>query len=122
MGSVESGYFGGKIVNFFQNTDRQALFTLPYPVIEGMSGSPFMTYHTGLKVVGIATGNRSTRILAAETFEYKDERLEFKETVNRIVEFGTAMHCAAIQHFLTGTAACGANITHGRCDIPGLEN
>jgi hypothetical protein len=120
--SIEQGYFAGEIVNFF-NHERStdvASFTLPYAVLEGMSGSPVLTYHSGPKVVGIAIGNRSSRILASEIVEYKDSRREFKESVNRIVEFGVAHHCAAIRSFLSQVGAQGFQVSAGRVQVPGL--
>lgn len=118
---VESGYFGGKIVNFHQLEHQQAvMMTLPYAVIEGLSGSPVLTYHNGPKVVGVATGNRSSRVLAAETSSYKDDKFEFRETINRIVEFGTAMHCVSIACFLTGVPGSGMVISDQTVPIPGL--
>ncbi len=120
-GEVESGYFAGKIVNFHQLEHQQAvMMTLPYAVIEGLSGSPVLTYHNGPKVVGLATGNRSSRILAAETLDYKDGAIEFRETINRIVEFGTAMHCAAIVNFLAGVASSGMVVSDQIVTVPGL--
>jgi hypothetical protein len=111
--SIEQGYFAGKIVNFFNNeqSSEVASFTLPYAVLEGMSGSPVLTYHNGPKLVGIGIGNRSSRILASEIVEYKDSQREFKESVNRIVEFGVAHHCAAIQSFLVQVGAQGFQVS-----------
>jgi hypothetical protein len=120
--SIEQGYFSGKIVNFFnhEKSTDVASFTLPYAVLEGMSGSPVLTYHNGPKVVGIGIGNRSSRILASEIIEYKDSQREFKESVNRIVEFGVAHHCDAIQVFLSQVGAQGFQVSSGQVPIPGL--
>ncbi len=120
--TIEQGYFGGKVINFF-NHERSidvASFTLPYAVLEGMSGSPVLTYHNGPKLVGIGIGNRSSRILASEIIEYEDSRREFKESVNRIVEFGVAHHCAAIQSFLSGVGVQGFQVSSAQVQIPGL--
>jgi Trypsin-like peptidase domain len=120
--SIEQGYFAGKIVNFFdhERSNENASFTLPYAILEGMSGSPVLTYHSGPKVVGICIGNRSSRILASEIIEYKDTRTEFKETVNRIVEFGVAHHCAAISVFLSQVGAQDFVVSSGQVELPGL--
>lgn len=121
--TIEAGYFAGKIVNFF-NPDVSpagASITLPFPVIEGMSGSPVLTYHNGPKLVGIAIGNRSSRILASEVVEYKDERIEFRESVNRIVEYGVAYHCTVIAQFLANAGVQGFVVSDGRPSIPNLE-
>jgi Trypsin-like peptidase domain len=120
--AVEQGYFAGKIVNFFnhERSVTQASFTLPYAVLEGMSGSPVLTYHNGPKVMGIAIGNRSSRILASEIIEYKDNRREFKESVNRIVEFGVGHHCAAIVSFLREAAVQGFVVSADNVQVAGL--
>lgn len=120
--SVEHGYFAGSIVNFFEHerSPAEASFTLPYAVLEGMSGSPVLTYHNGPKVVGIARGNRTSRILAREILQYKDQHIEYQETVNRIVEFGVAHHCAAIVLFLAATGVTGAVISDAEVAVPGL--
>jgi hypothetical protein len=103
QGEPERGYFGGKVVNISGNAQTASL-TLPFPVLEGMSGSPVLIYHNGVKVVGLATGNRSSRILASETVAYDDKDTSYRETVNRIVEFGTAHHVVAITSFLDSIA------------------
>lgn len=120
--AVEQGYFAGKVVNFFkhEHSPAEASLTLPYAVLEGMSGSPVLTYHHGPKVVGIGIGNRSSRILASEIIEYKDSRREFKESVNRIVEFGVGHHCAAIAAFLVQAGADGFVVSAGPVQVPGL--
>jgi hypothetical protein len=118
---IEQGYFSGDIVNFFQSEANTNSFVLPFPIIEGMSGSPVLTYHNGPKVVGLAYGNRSSRILASEIFEYKDTHKEFKETVHRIVEFGVAYHCATIIEFLTEVSASEFIVADNRIAIPNLE-
>jgi hypothetical protein len=122
-GDVERGYFAGKVVSFFRykQTPNQASLMLPYPILEGMSGSPVLTYHNGPKLVGIATGNRTSRIVAAETIEYKDEKREFKETINRIVEFGIAYHCDAVVRFLEQIEVSDFVVSDSRVSIPGLE-
>ena len=120
--AVEQGYFAGRIINFFnhEKSVAQASFTLPYAVLEGMSGCPVLTYHNGPKVVGIAIGNRSSRILASEIIEYEDDRRHFKESVNRIVEFGVGHHCAAIANFLREAAVQGVVVSSENVQIAGL--
>ena len=118
---IEQGYFSGKIVNFFKLGGSSYSFMLPFPIIEGMSGSPVLTYHNGPKVVGLVYGNRSSRILASEIFEYKDTQKEFKETIHRIVEFGVAYHCATLIQFLLEVGAAGYMVSDSRVEIPNLE-
>jgi hypothetical protein len=123
LAALEDGYFSGKIVSFFQHADvRTAMLTLPYAIIEGLSGSPVLTYHSGPKLVGMATGNRIARILAAETMEYRDQEVELRETINRIVEFGMAMHAAAIAAFISSLPECaGVIVTDQNVSVPHLD-
>lgn len=85
-----------------------------------MSGSAVLTYHNGAKVVGIAIGNRSSRILASEILEYKDEKREVRETVNRIVEYGVAYHVATIVGILEDLGVKGYVVSDSRLSLPGL--
>lgn len=104
-GRIESagdGYFKGNIVNF--RTTHAAIATLSFPVIEGMSGSPVVTYHNGVKLVGICFGSESQRILADEIIDVTDGDHRYTETVNRIVEFGLAYRSEVIEAFLLAEA------------------
>lgn len=117
----EEGYFSGRIVNF---TKRRGLYslTLPYPIVEGLSGSPVLTYHNGPKVVGMAYGSRSTRILASEILELHDDGKHYEETVHRVVEFGLAYHVATlIDEVIQGIGIPGAIMSSERLSIPHLE-
>jgi trypsin-like peptidase len=106
-GEVEQGYFSGRIVNLSKTPGSVPVWslTLPYPIIEGMSGSPVLTYHNGPKVVGLGFGNRSTRILASEVLEYEDRERKVREEINRIVEFGLAYHVSTLIEFLAEVGA-----------------
>lgn len=121
--SVEQGYFAGKIVNFFNypESDGRTRMTLPFPVLEGMSGSPILTYHNGPKVVGVGIGNRQTRILASEVIEFREGNAEFKESINRIVEYGVAHHSTAIVKFLMQARVQDFVVSDARVSIPNLE-
>ena len=101
--NLHMGYFKGNIVNFL-NSDRtpgSSSISLSYAVIEGLSGSPVLTYHNGPKLVGMCWGNIQTRIVAREVMEFEDEKEKFRETINRIVELGQAHHARALIQFLT---------------------
>ena len=100
--SINQGLFKGNIVNFSSSpkTPTSMAISLSYAVVEGLSGSPVLTYHNGPKVVGMCYGNVQSRILASEVLEYRDKTTEYKETINRIVEFGRAHHAAAIVPYL----------------------
>ena len=114
-GGLEQGYFGGKIVAFL-NPENPSLcrLVLPFPILEGMSGSPILTYHNGPKLVGIAQGNQESRIQAHSILDYSDEKVAIREEIHRVVEFGIAYHCAAVQQFLLETSIHGFAVSDGK--------
>lgn len=119
---ITGGYFSGRIINIYNDKTRELfLLTLPYPIIEGLSGSPVLTYHNGPKLVGICIGNQAQRILASEVLEYKDTEKEYKETINRIVEFGLAIHCSHIIEFLGQMNLKGFIVSDQSVPIVGME-
>ncbi len=95
-------YLSGRIVNIFSVDAQRGIHSmlLPYAIIEGMSGSPVLTYHNGPKLVGLATGNQMQRVVAHEVMDYQGSDREYRETINRIVEFGVAYHAATLISFL----------------------
>lgn len=104
---ITHAYFSGSIVNLFKNElskwGTYASITLPYPTIEGMSGSPVLlkSDHSELPlIVGMLVGSKNSRVVASEVLEYKDKEKTIHETINRIVEFGVAYHVATIAEFL----------------------
>ena len=119
---VEQGYFSGRVVNSSSSVDPYGAPTivLPYPVLEGMSGSPVLTYHNGVKLVGLAFGNRSSRILASEILDYEDSGTRLRETVHRIVEFGIAYHADALVRFLGRVASGAFTVSSGSVNVYGL--
>ena len=95
---IEEAYLKGNIVNFQVPERNRGVteVTLSYPVIEGMSGSPILTYHSGVKLVGLAHGSVSSRVIAHEHIDYKESEVELRETIHRIVEFGRGYHTATL--------------------------
>jgi len=120
---VTQGYFSGRIVNIFQNQMRGGCpsLTLPYPILEGMSGSPAMTYHNGPKLVGVCYGNQAQRVIASEVVEYQDTKKEYKETVSRIIELGLAHHPFSLSSFLNEMAISGFVVSEEKISLKGLE-
>ncbi len=108
-GKTDAGYFKGNIVNFAQFEEVPGLtgMSLSYAVIEGLSGSPVLTYHNGPKVVGVCHGSVQSRVAASEILEYQDERLKLQETITRIVELGQAYHASVLVRFLEEVGAQG---------------
>ena len=117
---TEVGYFKGNIVNFSQSEGSPGFtrMSLSYAVIEGLSGSPVLTYHNGPKVVGLCYGSVQSRIAPREILEYKDERVTLQETVTRIVEMGLAHHASALVGFLEEVNAQGYVVSSQR--VPGI--
>ena len=115
-GNTNPGYFKGNIVNLTHFEEAQGLagMSLSYAVIEGLSGSPVLTYHNGPKVLGVCYGSVQSRIAAHEILEYQDERLELRETVTRIVELGQAYHASALVQFLEEVGAQGYIVSSER--------
>ncbi|HEV8508879.1 MAG TPA: serine protease [Gemmatimonadales bacterium] len=120
--TIEQGFFAGHIVNLLKTEDKPPawLITLPYPVIEGMSGSAVLTEVNGPKLVGLAFGNQSARILASEVVEYQDKEKTLHEAVYRIVEFGRAYHVSTVIEFLDEVNALGYRVTEDFVPMPGM--
>lgn len=119
--STQHGYFKGNIVSVNQSSSRtKPTLTLSYPIIEGLSGCPVLTYHNGPKVLGLAFGSISSRVTASEILEYEDADIKLRETVLRIIEFGLAYGSDSLLQF-DEELAIGLSVTDGRLDIPGLE-
>lgn len=117
-------YLSGKMVNVFSVDADRGIHSmlLPYAIIEGMSGSPVLTYHNGPKVAGLATGSQMQRVVAREVMDYKDTEREYRETINRIVEFGVAYHAATIIEFLQEIGISGTIVSDQQVSIPRLED
>ncbi len=117
-------YLSGHIANIFvsDRTNQVQSLLLPYTIIEGMSGSPVVSEsYGGLKVVRLAHGNQMQRIVAREVIDYKDTEREYKETINRIVEFGEAYHSLMIVNFLKDIGVDDAMVSHEHVELPGLQ-
>jgi hypothetical protein len=121
-GAATQAYLSGKIVNVFSVDANRGIhcMLLPYAVIEGMSGSPVLTYHNGPKVVGMATGNQMQRVVAHEVMDYQGTEREYKETINRIVEFGVAYHAATLISFLQEIGVSQMVVSDQQVIISGL--
>lgn len=116
--NIDVGYFKGNIVTFSRFDGTPELISLSYALIEGLSGSPVLTYHNGPKVVGLCYGNIQSRIVASEVLDYQDEQLKLRETVNRIVELGQAYHASVLAKFLEEIGAQGHVVSSQ--NVPGI--
>ena len=123
-GTATQAYLSGAVVNMFSVDADRGIHSLllPYAIIEGMSGSPVLTYYYGPKVVGLATGNRTQRVVAHEVMDYKDTQREYKETINRVIEFGVAYHAATLVNFLQEIGISEAVVSDQQVGVAGLED
>ena len=123
-GTVTHAYLSGRIVNIFSVDAQRGIHSmlLPYAIIEGMSGSPVLTYHNGPKLVGLATGNQMQRVVAHEVMDYQGSDREYRETINRIVEFGVAYHAATLISFLQEIGVSEVVVSDQQVNITGLED
>jgi hypothetical protein len=118
---VEPAYFSGAVVNIHSPAEPKPwTMTLPYPVLEGMSGSALTRFYNGTKLVGIAYGNRTMRIVKSEVIEYKDSASEYKESIHREVEFGLAYHPITIVQSLDEMGVKGYVVSDKAETIPAL--
>ncbi|WP_420610823.1 S1 family peptidase [Candidatus Poriferisodalis sp.] len=96
------GYFKGNVVNVSDAMPTGHVgLTLSYPILEGLSGSAILTYHNGVKIVGLAIGNAASRVLAQEHVEYvhAGDEIHVRESVHRIIELGQAHNAPSIIRF-----------------------
>jgi hypothetical protein len=116
-------YLKGNVVNIHRKYQKDSwqCMLLSYAIIEGMSGSPVLIYHNGVKVVGVCIGSDSQRVIARELVEYKEPNKEYKESINRIVEFGVAYHPITLISFLQQIPGAKYTVGSERLRIPGLE-
>jgi len=113
------GYFKGALTSV-DGTEPLPSLTLPFPVVEGLSGAPVLVQHYGVKAVGVCHGSEAQRVLASEVVDYRDDRGEVRETVHRVIEFGLAYHGIVAARFLRA-AGVNAIMTDQRVALPGLE-
>lgn len=88
----------------FRN-DRHPAMNLSYPAIEGLSGAPVLSWTSasdsvGATVAGICFGSESLRVLASEVIEVEDGAEKYRETINRVVEFGLAYRADTLSEFM----------------------
>jgi hypothetical protein len=117
--ALYDGYFAGNVVRFY--TDNYSRAVRSFPVIEGLSGSPVMLYHNGTKATGICYGSEQQRVLAAEIMDSHEGDAHYRETVNRVVEFGLALRSEVIASFAAEIPDCEPVVTADRVPDPELE-
>ena len=127
LDTLRSGYFGGKLVS--AETGDKAIretpyprLVLPYPVIEGLSGSAVLTYQSGVKLAGVAFGTEEHRVVTDHVVEVREGE-DVKETrALRVVEFGLAYPVVVITAWLEDEGITGFRVMgkEARLDDPEL--
>lgn len=115
---ARGGYFSGAISSVVAGDRGGKDCLLPYPIVEGMSGAAITTFHNGTKVIGVAHGSQSQRVLASEITEVDDGGSHYKETIVRMIEFGLAHHAQTLIDFLGEVEAEGYVVSKERLPPP----
>ena len=118
-GSIDDGFFKGHIVNMKPNSlaHGKTCLTTSFAIIEGLSGSPLMTYHNGVKLVGLNLGNNQHMIQQSIVCEYEDDKGKFQETTSRIIEHGISLHPNSIIAFLNDNNVEDYTVTSQRHEV-----
>jgi hypothetical protein len=122
-GQLQRGYFHGRLVSTggVRPSDDPQVLSLPFPVIEGLSGTPVMTQHRGHKLLGVCFGSRSHRVNAYELTEVQEGETRFREETWRLFEYGLAYHAREVIAFLERIGAEGFIVTDERTHTPALD-
>jgi Trypsin-like peptidase domain len=94
---------------------------LSFPVLSGMSGSPLLTCHNGIKLIGICYSNEEGHILAHSISETEDDGRVLREEIHRIVEYGAAYQTEVLEAFLAEAAPGGYIVSDQKVAIDGLD-
>jgi hypothetical protein len=78
---------------------------LSFPVVEGLSGSPLVTDHGRLLLIGLCYGSEQQRIAAHEATVVEGSGTTLREEIHRIIEFGLAFQVTVLEAFLQSVAA-----------------
>lgn len=81
--------FFGNVVRFFNESNNMSssVCELSFPTLSGFSGAPVIS--SGLdSIVGMVYGNVEQKIQVHSKYELREGKMEFSETVNRILELG----------------------------------
>lgn len=120
---LQRGHFRGHLVS--TGAIRKAgpqILSLPFPVIEGISGSAVITQHRGHKLIGVCFGSQSQRVRAYEIIDQLDGATQYKETAWRVVEYGQAYHAAELVAFADRLELTSLSVAKDRTTTPGLDD
>lgn len=100
--NVNNGYFQGHIINIIGGDPLNPYpsLILPYPIIEGMSGSPVWFQCNGMKVAGICYGSQEQKIQKSTSTVVNDGQSQATIEEYRHLEFGLAYMTYQVIEFL----------------------
>jgi hypothetical protein len=101
---IEPAFLSGRassVMTGLQTQHGAAEIVLPFPIIEGFSGTPLMIdqgERAGL--AGVCHGSRQQRAVAEEVIEVEEDGQKRSQVTYRVVEFGLAFHVNSVAEFL----------------------
>lgn len=102
---IQPAFQSGRVASVLlgaQTPHGAAELVLPFPVIEGFSGTPLMIEQgSNTGVAGVCHGSRQQRAVAEQVIDVMDEDRTRTEITYRVVEFGLAFHVNPVAGFLT---------------------
>lgn len=101
---IEPAYLSGRVSSVMtgiQTHHGAAEVVLPFPIIEGFSGTPLMIEPgEAAGLAGVCHGSRQQRTVAEQVIEVEEDEQKRSETTYRVVEFGLAFHVNSVAGFL----------------------
>jgi len=101
---IEPAFLSGRVSSVLMGVQTHhggAELVLPFPVLEGFSGTPLMIDGGPTPgVAGVCHGSRQQRAVAEQVVEITEGDEERKEITYRVVEFGLAFHVNSVAGFL----------------------
>ena len=102
--SIESAFLAGRVSSVLlgmQTPHGSAEVVVPFPVIEGFSGTPLMIQKgDAVGLAGVCHGSRQQRAVAEDVTDIDEDGVRREEVTYRVVEFGLAFHVNAVAGFL----------------------
>lgn len=101
---LEPAFLSGRVSSVLtglQTVHGGGELVLPFPIIEGFSGTPLMIEGNGTAgLAGVCHGSRQQRTVAEQVIDVERDGEKRSETTYRVVEFGLAFHVNAVAGFL----------------------
>lgn len=101
---IEPAFMSGRVSSVttcLQTHHGAAEVALPFPIIEGFSGTPLMIERgEAAGLAGVCHGSRQQRAVAERVIEVEEDEQKRSEITYRVVEFGLAFHVNSVAGFL----------------------